>query len=56
MRTLHRMMGTLNWNAWSLTNKATLLFTFTYTMRRLWSWNNSLTPEYLQDLFETIHQ
>ncbi|ACC80605.1 hypothetical protein [Nostoc punctiforme] len=56
MRTLHRMMGTLNWNAWSLTNKATLLFTFTYTMRRLWSWNNSLTPEYLQDLFETTHQ
>ncbi|MDF5739514.1 MULTISPECIES: ferritin-like domain-containing protein [unclassified Nostoc] len=51
MRTLRRMMATLNWNAWSLTNKTTLLFTFTYTMRRLWSWNNSLTPEYLQDLF-----
>ncbi|MEH1917256.1 ferritin-like domain-containing protein [Nostoc sp.] len=56
MRTLRRMMATLNWNAWSLTNKATLLFTFTYTMRRLWSWNNSLTPDYLQDLFETTHQ
>ncbi|MBE8998028.1 ferritin-like domain-containing protein [Nostoc sp. LEGE 12447] len=55
MRTLRRMMATLNWNAWSLTNKATLLFTFTYTMRRLWSWNNSLTPEYLQDLFETTY-
>ncbi|MEH2239852.1 ferritin-like domain-containing protein [Nostoc sp.] len=51
MRTLRRMMATLNWNAWSLTNKTTLLFTFTYTMRRLWSWNNSLTPDYLQDLF-----
>ncbi|MEH1901274.1 MAG: ferritin-like domain-containing protein [Nostoc sp.] len=51
MRTLRRMMATLNWNAWSLTNKTTLLFTFTYTIRRLWSWNNSLTPEYLQDLF-----
>ncbi|MBD2521463.1 ferritin-like domain-containing protein [Nostoc sp. FACHB-133] len=55
MRTLRRMMATLNWNAWSLTNKATLLFTFTYTMRRLWSWNNTLTPEYLQNLFETTH-
>ncbi|MBC1222270.1 ferritin-like domain-containing protein [Nostoc sp. UCD121] len=53
MRTLRRMMATLNWNAWSLTNKATLLFTFTYTMRRLWSWNNTLTPQYLQNLFET---
>ncbi|MEH2288185.1 ferritin-like domain-containing protein [Nostoc sp.] len=53
MRTLCRMMGTLNWNAWSLTNKITLLFTFIYTMRRLWSWNNSLTPDYLQNLFET---
>ncbi|MHC5857358.1 ferritin-like domain-containing protein [Nostoc sp.] len=53
IRTLRRMMATLNWNAWSLTNKTTLLFTFTYTMHRLWSWNNTLTPEYLQNLFET---
>ncbi|WP_392533487.1 ferritin-like domain-containing protein [Nostoc sp. C117] len=55
MRTLRRMMGTLNWNAWSLTNKTTLLFTFTHTMHRLWSWNNTLTPKYLQELFETTH-
>ncbi|MCC5622474.1 ferritin-like domain-containing protein [Nostoc sp. CHAB 5715] len=55
MRTLRRMMATLNWNAWSLTNKTTLLFTFTYTMHRLCNWNNTLTPEYLQDLFETTH-
>ncbi len=32
--------------------KSTLLFTFTYTMRRLWTWNNTLTPKYLQTLFE----
>ncbi|MFN6569748.1 ferritin-like domain-containing protein [Dendronalium sp. ChiSLP03b] len=51
MRTLRRMMGTLNWNSWTLTNKATLIFTFSYAMRRLWIWNNTLTPEYLQDLF-----
>ncbi|OCQ90424.1 hypothetical protein BCD64_27495 [Nostoc sp. MBR 210] len=51
MRTLRRMMNTLNWNAWTPTNKATLLFTFTYTMQRLWKWHNSLTPEYLHNLF-----
>jgi len=53
IRTLRRMMSTLNWNAWSLTNKTTLLFTFTHTMHRLWTWNNTLTPKYLQTLFET---
>ncbi|MFN6516259.1 MAG: ferritin-like domain-containing protein [Nostoc sp. CreGUA01] len=53
IRTLRRMMATLNWNAWSLTNKTTLLFTFTHTMHRLWTWNNTLTPKYLQTLFET---
>lgn len=55
IRTLRRMMATLNWNAWSFTNKTTLLFTFTYTMHRLWTWNNTLTPKYLQNLFETTH-
>ncbi|MDZ8105400.1 MAG: ferritin-like domain-containing protein [Nostoc sp. DedQUE12a] len=53
IRTLRRMMATLNWNAWSLTNKTTLLFTFTHTMHRLWTWNNTLTSKYLQTLFET---
>ncbi|MFN6538822.1 MAG: ferritin-like domain-containing protein [Nostoc sp. EkiNYC01] len=55
IRTLRRMMATLNWNAWSLTNKITLLFTFTHTMHRLWTWNNTLTPKYLQTLFEISH-
>ncbi|MBD2450777.1 ferritin-like domain-containing protein [Nostoc sp. FACHB-152] len=53
IRTLRRMMATLNWSGWSLSNKASLIFTFTYTMRRLWMWNNSLTTEYLQTLFGT---
>ncbi|BBD60953.1 hypothetical protein NIES2109_37540 [Nostoc sp. HK-01] len=52
MRTLRRMMNTLNWNAWTLTNKTTLLYTFTHTMRHLWKWHNTLTPEYLQNLFK----
>jgi hypothetical protein len=51
IRTLRRMMATLNWSGWSLSNKASLIFTFSYTMRRLWMWNNSLTTEYLQTLF-----
>ncbi|MBW4689118.1 MAG: ferritin-like domain-containing protein [Komarekiella atlantica HA4396-MV6] len=55
LRTLRRMMNTLNWNSWTLSNKTTLIFTFIYAMRRLWVWNNSLTPEYLQDLFGTNH-
>ncbi|GAB1539574.1 hypothetical protein NUACC21_22410 [Scytonema sp. NUACC21] len=51
LRTLKRMLGTLNWNSWSLTNKVSLIFTFAYTIGRLLAWNNSVTPEYLQDLF-----
>jgi hypothetical protein len=50
MRTLRRMMNTLNWNAWTLTNKATLIYTSTQTMRRLWTWHNSLNPKYLNNL------
>ncbi|MCC5640049.1 ferritin-like domain-containing protein [Nostoc sp. CHAB 5844] len=52
IRTLRRMMATLNWNAWTFTNKATLLYTFTHSMHRLWTWNNSLTPKYLNNLIE----
>ncbi|AUT00085.1 hypothetical protein CLI64_06660 [Nostoc sp. CENA543] len=52
MRTLRRMMNTLNWKAWTFSNKATLLFTFIYTMHHLWKWHNTLTPQYLQNLFE----
>ncbi|KAF3885540.1 MULTISPECIES: hypothetical protein [Nostocales] len=52
MRTLKRMMGTLNWSSWSLTNRITLLFAFSYAMRRLWIWNDRLTPKYLQGLFD----
>ncbi|AFY43421.1 hypothetical protein [Nostoc sp. PCC 7107] len=52
MRTLRRMMNTLNWNAWTLTNKTTLLYTFTRTMHHLWKWHNTLTPEYLENLLK----
>ncbi len=49
--TLHRMTEVLNWKSWSLTNKATFIFTCIYALHRLWGWSNSLTPEYLQALF-----
>jgi hypothetical protein len=52
MRTLRRMMNTLNWNTWTPTNKTTLIFTFTHTMHHLWKWHKTLTPEYLQNLLE----
>lgn len=51
LRTLKRMMEKLNWKSWTLTNKATLIFTFICAMHRLLVWNNSLKTEYLQDLF-----
>lgn len=50
-RTLHRMTKVLNWQSWSLTNKSSFIYTCTYTLHRLCSWNNTLTPEYLQQLF-----
>lgn len=49
--TLQRMTQVLNWQSWSLTNKATFAFTCIYTLQRLWSWSNRLKPEYLQALF-----
>ncbi|AFY50298.1 hypothetical protein Nos7524_4550 [Nostoc sp. PCC 7524] len=52
IRTLRRMMNTLNWNTWTPTNKTTLIFTFTHTMHHLWKWHNTLTPQYLQNLLK----
>lgn len=52
LRTLKRMMGKLNWKSWTLTNKATLIFTFICAMQRLVFWNNSLKTDYLRDLFD----
>ena len=52
LRTLKRMMEKLNWKSWTLTNKATLIFTFICAMQRLVVWNNSLKTDYLRDLFD----
>ncbi|BAZ16904.1 hypothetical protein NIES4071_87820 [Calothrix sp. NIES-4071] len=54
-RTLARMMKTLNWRAWTLNNKITLLLVLFYTITRLLKWNNTLTPQYLGELFGMNH-
>jgi hypothetical protein len=51
LRTLQRMMGTLQWQNWSFSNKASLVFTFVFVLYKLWVWNN-LKPQYLSELFE----
>jgi hypothetical protein len=49
--TLSRMSEVLNWQHWSLTNRATFTFTCIYILNHLWGWSKSLTPEYLRSLF-----
>ena len=51
IRTIRRMMGTLNWNEWSWVNKTEFAYTFVCVMNRLLQWNNTLTSEYLHELF-----
>ncbi|MEM7712449.1 MAG: ferritin-like domain-containing protein [Cyanobacteria bacterium P01_A01_bin.68] len=51
VRTLKRMMQTLNWDSWYFGNKISLLFTFSSAIHQLWIWNNTLTPTYLNELF-----
>jgi hypothetical protein len=49
--TLERMTGVLGWSNWSWQNRATFLFTCTSALHQLWYWNNTLTRNYLEDLF-----
>jgi hypothetical protein len=51
IRTLQRMMGVLNFNAWTLVHKAEFAYTFICVMNRLLQWNKTLTSAYLQKLF-----
>ncbi len=51
--TFHHMMEVLSWHGWSLSNKAELFYTFIRVMHRLWRWNATLTPEYLQQLLNS---
>jgi hypothetical protein len=49
--TLRRMGNVLNWQHWSISNRATFTFTCIYILNHLWGWSRSLKPEYLQELF-----
>ncbi|VEP17108.1 conserved hypothetical protein [Hyella patelloides LEGE 07179] len=51
--TLTRMMRVLHWKSWSLTHKVELIYTFILVWQQMWSWSNSLTPEYLAVLFDS---
>ncbi|MGB8701920.1 MAG: ferritin-like domain-containing protein [Thermosynechococcaceae cyanobacterium] len=48
LHTLRRMTQTLHWEAWSLSNQVTFLWTFDLVLRQLLTWHRRLTPEYLQ--------
>lgn len=50
-RTLKRMMQVLHWEAWSLPNQLTLLWTFLYVLWQLWQWNRSLNTDQLNRWF-----
>ncbi|NJN38784.1 MAG: ferritin-like domain-containing protein [Acaryochloridaceae cyanobacterium CSU_3_4] len=45
--TLKRMMQVLHWEAWSIPNKLTLLWTFAQVLWQLWRWSRALKPEKL---------
>jgi hypothetical protein len=49
--TLQRMTQVLDWQNWSWMNRSTFAFTCIRSLQRLWQWNHTLTPEYLQSLF-----
>jgi hypothetical protein len=49
--TLDRMIGVLGCHTWSWQNRATFLFTCISTLHQLLRWHNTLTRNYLEDLF-----
>jgi hypothetical protein len=50
--TLHRMTEVLNWQAWSWHNRTTFAYVSMRVLMRLWKWNNTLTRNYLDLVFE----
>jgi hypothetical protein len=49
--TLDRMTDVLGWRTWSWQNRTTFFFTCTSALHQLWLWHNTLTRDYLEDLF-----
>lgn len=46
-----QIMKVLQWESWNDTYKIELIYTFTAVWQQMWTWNNSLTSEYLTVLF-----
>jgi|GEM_PF-5106204 len=45
------MTGVLHWNSWAMMHKIELIYSFSFVLRQMWGWSNSLTPDYLQAIF-----
>jgi hypothetical protein len=51
--TFQRMMSVLNWQSWSVSDRGELIYTFIWTLKRMWQWSGQLTPEYLHSCCAT---
>ncbi len=51
--TFQRMMSVLNWQSWSILSRGELIYTFVWTLKKMWHWSSQLTPEYLQSCCAT---
>ncbi len=51
IKTFRRMMKTLEWQSWQLNHKIELIYTFVKVMESMMGWSRTLTPEYLDTLF-----
>ncbi len=49
--TFRRMMKNLAWESWKTQHKVELTYTFVKVLENMMAWSNSLTPEYLDELF-----
>lgn len=54
MHTLQRMFGVLRWRNWTMAQRLALFYAVDQVMRQLWHWNATLTPDYLNPLFDSF--
>jgi hypothetical protein len=51
IRTFGRVMELMNWSTWPVMNQAEVVYTFAYVLNHLLRWTNTLTREYLVQVF-----
>jgi hypothetical protein len=51
--TFQRMMSVLNWQSWSVSDRGELIYTFIWTLKRMWQWSGQLTPEFVHSCCAT---